>query len=570
MHRQRRGQCRRETRETSVRIVYRGLDGRDRVSLLRLGHSISAVSEDAVVFEVAVGARQAARVCFCVDFREPEDGHGPQNRFDAALGMAIERFRGARQSAAHIHTSNEQFNQWLSRSFSDVHLLATEAATGLYPYAGVPWFSAPFGRDGIITARELLTVEPQLARGVLGYLAERQATEEEPERDAEPGKILHEARLGEMAALGEIPFGRYYGSIDSTPLFLMLAGDYLRRSGDVEFIRSIWPNLAAAAEWLRVWGDSDGDGLIEYLCHAETGLRNQGWKDSEDSVSHADGRLAEGAIAPCEVQAYAYAALLAAGRIAAVLGNGEEAKQYEGRAERMRARFEEAFWRPRLGTYALALDGQKRPCDVRASNAGHALWAGIASAEHAAGVVEALLAPSTFNGWGVRTLDEREARYNPMSYHNGSIWPHDNALIALGLARYGYKVEALRVMTGLFDASIFMPMHRLPELFCGFERRDEEGPTLYPVACLPQAWASGAVFALLEAATGLSLSIDGPTGRPMVRFAKPVLPPYLEHVRMTNLRVGDEEVDLELHRYETEVGVQMVRRSPRVGVVITK
>jgi len=433
----------------------------------------------------------------------------------------------------------------------------------------VPWFSTPFGRDGIVAARQLLTVEPQLARGVLGYLAARQANGIDAATDAEPGKILHESRLGEMAAVGEIPFGRYYGSIDATPLFLMLAGDYLGRTGDLAFVESLWPQVEAAAAWMQACGDRDDDGFIEYQRAADTGLRNQGWKDSWDSVSHADGRLAEGPIALCEVQAYAFAALRAVATIAAAVGQHQQADAFRSRAEQLRRQFYDCFWRPELEGFALALDGDKQPCLVRSSNAGHCLFAGIASAEQATSLARSLLGPALFNGFGVRTLDEREARYNPMSYHNGSVWPHDNSLIALGLARYGFKDEVLRILQGQFEASLFMPLHRLPELFCGFARREDEGPTLYPVACMPQAWASGGVFALLEAVMGLSVSVDWETGRPTVRFDRPVLPPYLGHVRISNLRVGDEEVDLELHRHETDVGVQTTRRSAAVEVIVT-
>lgn len=583
MVRPRRGRAQRQVVGSHVRLSERGLDGRERASRIGLDGAATSIAADALAGELFVAAKQATRICCCVQFQgddtlghaAADSGRGgtasnPCEHFDAAVQRTIARFQTARQSAAAIHTSNAQFNQWLHRSFSDIHLLATPAGSGLYPYAGIPWFTAAFGRDGIITARESLTVEPQLARGVLGYLARNQATTSDPDTDAEPGKILHESRLGEMAALGEIPFGRYYGSIDATPLFVMLAGDYLTRTGDLPFIAEIWPQLEAAMSWIWSYGDRDGDGFVEYLRAADTGLRNQGWKDSEDSVSHADGTLAEGPIALCEVQGYVYAASRAARQIAVALGRQEQADRFGLDARQLKGRFTRTFWNPELGSYALALDGSKRPCLVRSSNAGHCLLTGIARAEHAATLAHTLLAASSFNGFGVRTLDERDVRYNPMSYHNGSVWPHDNALVALGLARYGFKAEALRILTGLFDASTFMPMHRLPELFCGFTRRLDEGPTLYPVACMPQAWASAAVFALLEAVTGLSLALDATTGRPTVRLTRPVLPPCLERIRMTGLRVGDEEVDLDLHRYETDVGVQTTRRSPGVDVVIVK
>ncbi|NDH95279.1 MAG: hypothetical protein EBZ13_12275, partial [Planctomycetia bacterium] len=306
------------------------------------------------------------------------------------------------------------------------------------------------------------------------------------------------------------------------------------RTGDLAFVESLWPQVEAAAAWMQACGDRDGDGFIEYQRAADTGLRNQGWKDSWDSVSHADGRLAEGPIALCEVQAYAFAALRAVATITAAVGHHQQADAVRSRAEQLQRQFSDCFWRPELEGFALALDGDKQPCLVRSSNAGHCLFAGIASAEQATSLARSLLGPASFNGFGVRTLDEREARYNPMSYHNGSVWPHDNSLIALGLARYGFKDEVLRILQGQFEASLFMPLHRLPELFCGFARREDEGPTLYPVACMPQAWASGGVFALLEAVMGLSISVDWETGRPTVRFDRPVLPPYLGHVRISN------------------------------------
>jgi len=570
MVRERRGELRREAGARAVRLRYTGLDGEVRVTELHIGAELERCDSRSACFTLAIPAKQTVRTTFSIDFRPTDPADSPAERFARALGRTIERFRAARRAAARIHTSNEQFNQWLNRSFADVHLLATETESGAYPYAGVPWFCAPFGRDGIITAHQMLTVEPSLARGVLGYLANRQAAAEDPARDAEPGKILHEARLGEMAALGEVPFGSYYGSIDSTPLFLVLAHDYFRRTDDAGFIRSIWANIEGALGWLRRYGDLDGDGFVEYQRRTEAGLRNQGWKDSADSISHSGGALADGPIALVEVQAYAYGAVVAGRNLCRALGRAEEAERCGREAETLRERFAGTFWREELGTYALALDGDHRPCDVRASNAGHALWTGIAQPQHAASVARALMAPSSFSGWGVRTLDEGEVRYNPMSYHNGSVWPHDNAIIAQGLSRYGYKAEALRIMTGLFEASSYMPMHRLPELFCGFARGEDDGPTLYPVACMPQAWASGTAFALLDAALGLSLFIHPETGRPSVHLKSPALPPYLRHMEITNLRVGDEELDLSLHRYESDVGVSTMRRSPRVEVVITK
>jgi glycogen debranching enzyme len=481
--------------------------------------------------------------------------------YDQALEAAESETRRYR---CDIYTSNQQFNDWINRSFADISMMITETPAGSYPYAGVPWFSTPFGRDGIITALELLWLQPGIARGVLGYLAATQADAVDPLRDAEPGKILHETRQGEMAALGEIPFGRYYGSIDATPLFVMLAGAYYEQTADLGFIESIWGNVEAALGWIDTYGDRDGDGFVEYARESPKGLVHQGWKDSQDAISHADGELAEAPIALCEVQGYVYAAKRHAAGLATALGRHDRAAALQAEADILRLRFEEQFWCEDLSTYALALDKDKRPCRVRASNAGHCLFTGIAGTDRARRAAATLMGPDSFSGWGVRTLAAIERRYNPMSYHNGSVWPHDNALIAAGFARYGWRNLASTVLTGLFDSTLFLDLHRLPELFCGFPRRSGQGPTLYPVACAPQAWAAGAAFLLLQACLGLT--IDAAHRR--ITFLRPLLPPFLERVRIGDLAVGDARVDLLCQRHEQDVSVRVLRREGDPDIVI--
>jgi glycogen debranching enzyme len=537
--------------EGSLQLSYAGLDGIARRVRIE-APSAARVSPGELVFDVTLAPGEERSLTWqavCRVGKTSSVRRGP-GRADAL------------RDTPRVRASSERFDAWLRRSASDLRMMMTRTAWGTYPFAGVPWFSAPFGRDGILTALQLLWLDPAPARGVLRFLAAHQARTVDEFRDAEPGKVLHEARRGEMANLGEVPFGRYYGSVDATPLFVMLAGAHFERTGDLGFARELWPHVESALEWMERWGDRDGDGFIEYSGHPSRGLLHQGWKDSQDSVFHADGSAAEGPIALCEVQAYAFAARSSAAGLAFALGHPELARRLQDDAGRLAEAFDSRFWDEELGTYVLALDGAKTPCRVRTSNAGHALWAGIVPPEKTVRLARTLFEPDSFSGWGIRTVAAGQSRFNPMSYHDGSVWPHDNAVIAAGLGRYGLRQEAARLLHATFDLSRAVEMARLPELICGFERRPGEGPTLYPLACAPQAWAAGAPFLMLQASLGLN--VDAAKRR--VTFLHPVLPPVLESLAIEDLRVGPSMVDLRLTRSGTEVGVEVTRRRGRVEI----
>lgn len=583
--------------DTEVQFRYAGLDEIVRTTSLHFGpkpHSLEPGKAEFVV-ELHPGGHTSLFIrVVCRSHRAFTSAPGPEKAGEAAAaglsraagslaeppdrslteGRIFARAyrdnrRDLRQLTAGITTiisSNDQFNEGLCRATADLYMLATRTQEGVYPFAGIPWYSTVFGRDGIITAMMALWIDPNFGKGVLRFLAATQAKTVDPAADAQPGKVLHETRRGEMAMLGEVPFRHYYGTIDGTPLFVMLAAQYYEVTGDLDTVRAIWPQLKLALDWIDTYGDRDGDGFVEYARETEQGLANQGWKDSHDSIFHADGAMAKGPIALCEVQGYVYAAKRGAARLASLLGEDDLSVRLTAQANTLRENFDKAFWCEAIGTYALALDGQKRPCAVRSSNTGHALFTDIALPERAPRVAAQLLSNDGFNGWGIRTIAKGEARYNPMSYHNGSVWPHDNAICAMGLARYGLKDEAAQVFQGMFDTTLYDDQKRLPELFCGFMRRRQRGPVSYPVACSPQAWAAAAPFAFLAACLGLELD----HARNRIRFRNPVLPHFLDNVALFNLKLGASRADIRLHRHGGDVTVAVTRRVGDVQISMLK
>jgi glycogen debranching enzyme len=545
-----------------VLLEYVGLDTKLRATALHFDPRPTRLSVNAASYHLDLAPRQICSLFVAASCNKPLTSK-PSPFFRGLLAHRRE-MRRATTGATYVDTSNNIFNEVLCRSMADLNMLMTETPQGRYPYAGIPWYSTTFGRDGLITAMQMLWIDPRIACGVLKRLAFYQAKSVDPLADAQPGKILHEMRNGEMAALQEVPFAQYYGSVDATPLFVLLAGLYVERTGDDTTLAELWPAIEAALVWIDGAGDPDRDGFVEYQRASEQGLANQGWKDSYDAIFHADGRLAEGYIALAEVQGYVFAAKRLAARCALRLGKRDIAFRLEAEAQRLAEHFEEAFWCDELGTYAIALDGAKQPCRVRSSNAGQLLFTGIVQEDRARLVAADLMRPHFFTGWGIRTIARGEARYNPMSYHNGSIWPHDNAIIALGLARYGLKHSVEHLFKGLFEAAIYMDLRRLPELFCGFQREKRRGPTLYPVACAPQAWASATPFTLLEAALGLEFDAD----RCGIRLCNPRLPAFLNEVILRDLRLGSSSVDLRVTRHGDDVSLEVLRTRGKIQVSI--
>ena len=556
-----------QPKDGNLVLSYLGLDEISRYTVISTSSQTESLGVDGLSISTKISPRgSTSEELKCLVGLDSEPL--PKNiSYTEAYRLAKNEVARRRGTDASVTTSNEQFNDLINRSFADIHLLITTTNFGPYPYAGVPWFSTTFGRDGIIAAIEMLWINPSLAKTVLHFLAETQGSNIDEENDCEPGKILHEARQGEMANLGEIPFKKYYGSVDSTPLFVALAGSFYKRTGDKEFIKSIWTNIKAALKWIDEYGDCDGDGFVEYRRHSSKGLVHQGWKDSDNSIFHDDGELAEAPIALCEVQGYVYSAFKRGAYLASVMGEDKLADYLSQKKQDLREKFHQYFWLNDVGYFALALDKDKNPCRVKSSNVGHCLYTGLIHKEHAERAAEVLMSPEMFSGWGVRTIGENEPLYNPMSYHNGTIWPHDCAFVGAGMARYGLKDRCIKILTGLFDASNLVDFHRLPELFCGFGRGPGKNPTIYPMSCAPQAWAAGSIFLLLGSSLGIKIKAE----TNVAMFFHPKLPSYIESVTIRNLQINSNAtLDLTFTNHGEDVGVNILKRSGQAKVVVVK
>ncbi len=557
--------CEPEVGTNSVTFLYRGLDGVRRFTNVAFEPPPVSLEAGRASFALVLEPDEQKELEARIAGQCEETGSQHPIRFDDALARRRAEITRFDAGWSTLTASSEQLDWLLRRSSVDLTSMIRYAPEGTFLMAGIPWFATLFGRDSILTALFALPFNPALAAGTLKTLATLQGVEINHNRDEQPGKIVHEIRGGELAALGEVPFGRYYGSVDSTPLFLWLLGRYVATTGDLNLAEQLWGNVERALEWIERWGDRDADTYVEYLRENPRGLVNQGWKDSLDAISHADGTLARAPLALSEVQGYVYAAYSSIADVAGRLSRKESADRLSERAAKLRSRFSRDFWLERERTVALALDADKKPCRVMASNAAHCLAAGLLNREQAQALAERLMSDEMFTGWGVRTLGSAERRYNPMSYHNGSVWPHDNALAAAGLARIKGRRGVLRILDGLLDAARHLNTGSLPELFCGFPREERLGPVPYPVSCHPQAWSAASVFMIVQAMLGLEVrGFD----RKLV-IDSPVMPDWLDWLKIENLRIGDGAISLIARRAPegTSIGIIERRGDVRVEVV---
>ncbi|MEO7001563.1 MAG: glycogen debranching N-terminal domain-containing protein [Ktedonobacterales bacterium] len=487
---------------------------------------------------------------------DEQDDQGNHQRFVAALG-----------ELPTIETNNPLFDRALTRGFADLRMLGMADSGDVFVAAGVPWYVALFGRDSLIASYETLAFHPALARMTLELLARYQGTKDDDFQDEQPGKILHELRVGEKANLHEVPQIPYYGTVDATPWFLLLLGEYVRWTGDIGLFVTLHDNVLRALEWIDDNLSGPIEGFLSYGSRSEKGLLNQGWKDSGNGIVNADGSLARPPIALVEVQGYLYGAWHAVAALFRQTGDAVDAlraEQLDQQADDLRKRFHEAYWMADKNFFALALQRDLQPARAIASNPGQALFSGIVDAGRAKAVAKRLLADDMFSGWGVRTLSANEQAYNPLDYQVGSIWPHDNALIALGLRRYGFAEQVEQIFTGIFDAATRFQHYRLPEVFDGFSRDRFDRPVHYPVACNPQAWAAGALPLLLTASLGLEP--DAVNGQ--LCIFRPRLPEWLSDVTLRGLRIGRARVDLRYRREGDTTLVAVLKRHGDLDITV--
>jgi glycogen debranching enzyme len=547
-------------------LAYRGIDGAIVESRISFAHRCpDQLKGYTAIWNLEIESHQTQKIGYRLEMfnnnRSISVVSTPVNLTQAKSAEMVEE-ESWRQQVTRIRSDKNTFNQIIERAEQDTYLLRQSFGRGKVLSAGVPWFSTLFGRDSIIAASQVLMLDPQIARETLTILAHYQGKKEDEWRDEQPGKILHEIRFGEMARCQEIPHTPYYGTVDATPLWLMLYAEYFAWTADHETLEELWSNALAAMDWID--RNCKQTGYLSYNRKSRRGLDNQGWKDSGDCIVNRRGQLAQAPIALSEVQAYVYAAKIRLAQIARMKKRIDLADRWEEEARDLKVRFNRDFWMEDQDYCALALDGDGKPVDSITSNPGHCLNLGILTPEKAYSVAERLRAPDMFNGWGIRTLSSLSPAYNPMGYHIGSVWPHDNALIAIGLRSLGLIDQALELAQGILDMTHRQPYHRPPELFCGYERTNDNDPVQYPVACSPQAWATGSIFQLLQMTANLVPDAPGN----YLRIIDPALPESINHLSLQNLRVGPTLLDLEFERSGTTTACRVSKKRGNLRVVI--
>jgi glycogen debranching enzyme len=547
-------------------LAYQGLDGKVLESRIQFhGRQPDQIVGNTAIWNLELSSHKSVTLEYYIhlfaDQRLVSSVNAPTTLMQAKAAEFLEQQTWAGQ-ITRIQTDNKFLNQAIARAEQDIYLLRQTFAGSKVLAAGVPWFSTLFGRDSIITASQTLVLDPVIARETLAVLAKYQGQVEDDWREEEPGKILHEIRLGEMARCHEIPHTPYYGTVDATPLWLMLYAEYFAWTADYKTLDRLWPNAIAAMDWID--RNCKETGYLSYNRRSQRGLVNQGWKDSGNCIVNAQGELAQGAIALAEVQAYVYAAKLRMSELAKVKKLPDLVEVWQAQARDLKTRFNQDFWLPSQDYCALALDGERQPVDSITSNPGHCLNLGILDPEKALSVAERLQAPDMFNGWGIRTLSSLSPAYNPMGYHIGSVWPHDNSMIALGLRSLGLVEQSLELASGLIDMTLAQPYQRPPELFCGYERDGDSLPVQYPVACSPQAWASGSIFQLI--ATMINLVPNAPGNQ--VHIIDPALIESIGTLSIQNLRIGSTLLDLEFERSGDTTAYRVSKKRGNLRVVI--
>ena len=532
-------------RRDSIVFPYRGLDRIARDTVIQLCPEPERVDGTTARWRLKLPPFKRFQIqTTIVPQVETRASRAGRSDFAQQLRQRREAFSHWESQSTHFESNNRIFDEMINTSKGDFHALRIPDGREHVIAAGIPWFATMFGRDSIIAAYQSLFLDPRLASETLRVLARYQGREKDEWRDEEPGKILHEYREGEMTRAREVPFGPYYGSVDSTPLWLILLSETFNWTADEQLVREMLPCAYRALDWIDHYGDLDGDGFVEYLRRSPKGLANQGWKDSWDAIMHRDGEVAKAPIALCEVQGYVYEAKYRMAQIMRSFGDNRTADRLKREAADMAKRFDKAYWMPKYGFYALALDRDKRQVQVVSSNPGHLLFTRMLTQERGRAVTQRLVCPDLFSGWGLRTMSQQERVFNPLSYHRGSVWPHDNSIVAHGMALYEFREPANQILTALFQAALNFRDYRLPELFCGIERRDYDEPVQYPVSCSPQAWASGAVFLMVMSVLGLRPSAP----RKELNIVNPTLPTFLDSLSIRNMQVGGSRVGLDFTR----------------------